>query len=83
MGRIEQKILRRNMPFGDVGGSSGTYFIGYARSPLILEQMIRNMFIGDPPGTYDRLLDFTHAVSGTNFFAPSIELLESLAAGPD
>jgi putative iron-dependent peroxidase len=80
---IERKIIRRNMPFGDVGGSSGTYFIGYARSLLILEQMIRNMFIGDPPGTYDRLLDFTHAVTGTNFFAPSVELLESLAGGPD
>ena len=80
---IERKIIRRNMPFGDVGGSSGTYFIGYARSLLILEQMIRNMFIGDPPGTYDRLLDFTHAVTGTNFFAPSAELLESLGAGPD
>ncbi len=78
---IERKVLRRNMPFGDVGGESGTYFIGYARSLLILEQMIRNMFIGDPPGTYDHLLDFTHAVTGTNFFAPSVGLLESLEAG--
>jgi len=59
----------------------GTYFIGYARSLLVLEQMLRNMFIGDPPGTYDRLLDFTHPVTGTNFFAPSIGLLEALAAG--
>jgi putative iron-dependent peroxidase len=75
---VERKILRRNMPFGEVGGSSGTYFIGYARSLLVLEQMIRNMFVGDPPGTYDRLLDFTHPVTGTNFFVPSLELLDGL-----
>ena len=75
---VERKVVRRNMPFGEVGGSSGTYFIGYARSLLVLEQMIRNMFIGDPPGTYDRLLDFTHPVTGSNFFAPSVDLLESL-----
>ncbi len=75
---VERKILRRNMPFGQVGGPSGTYFIGYARSPLVLEQMLRNMFIGDPPGTYDRLLDFSHPVTGTSWFAPSIDLLEAL-----
>ncbi len=75
-GGIERKILRRNMPFGDISGTTGTYFIGYARSLLVLEQMIRNMFIGNPPGTYDRLLDFTHPLTGTNFFAPSVGLLE-------
>jgi putative iron-dependent peroxidase len=78
---VERKVLRRNMPFGEVGGSSGTYFIGYARSLLVLEEMIRNMFVGNPPGTYDRLLDFTHPVTGTNFFAPCVELLEALQPG--
>jgi putative iron-dependent peroxidase len=80
---IERKVVRRNMPFGEVGGTSGTYFIGYARSLLVLEQMIRNMFIGDPPGIYDRLLDFTHPVTGTNFFAPSVGFLEDLVAKGD
>jgi putative iron-dependent peroxidase len=80
---IERKVVRRNMPFGEVGGTSGTYFIGYARSLLVLEQTIRNMFIGDPPGTYDRLLDFTHPVTGTNFFAPSVGFLEDLVAKGD
>jgi porphyrinogen peroxidase len=77
---VERKIVRRNMPFGAVGGTSGTYFIGYARSLLVLEQMLRNMVIGDPPGTYDRLLDFTQPVTGTNFFAPSVGLLEALGS---
>lgn len=80
----EVKILRHNMPFGNAGGGeSGTYFIGYARSPRPIEQMLENMFIGRPPGNYDRLLDFTHAVTGTNFFAPSVPLLSSLATSPD
>jgi len=72
---VEIDILRHNMPFGDVSGESGTYFIGYARSPRVLEQMIDNMFVGSPPGNYDRLLDFTHPVTGTLFFAPPAELL--------
>ena len=77
---VEQKILRHNMPFGHVAmGEVGTYFIGYARSPRPLETMIDHMFIGDPPGVYDRLLDFTHPVTGTLFFVPSVDLLEALA----
>jgi porphyrinogen peroxidase len=74
------QILRDNMPFGNVArGEFGTYFIGYARSPGVIEQMLENMFIGRPPGNYDRLLDFSRAVTGTLFFVPSLSLLESLA----
>ena len=69
-------IVRDNMPFGDVGkGEYGTYFIGYARSPARIEQMLQNMFIGKPPGNYDRLLDFSKAVTGTLFFVPSATFL--------
>jgi putative iron-dependent peroxidase len=76
----EIKILRHNMPFGRVtSGESGTYFIGYARSLDILETMLRNMVVGRPPGTYDRLLDYTVPVTGTNFFAPSVQFLAALA----
>ena len=68
----ETKILRDNMPFGRVGQSEfGTYFIGYSRSPRVTEQMIANMFVGRPPGNYDRLLDFSRAVTGNLFFVPS------------
>jgi putative iron-dependent peroxidase len=75
----EVKILRDNMPFGDVArGEFGTYFIGYARSPRPIEQMLENMFVGRPPGNYDRLLDFSRALTGTLFFVPSLDLLESL-----
>jgi porphyrinogen peroxidase len=76
------QIVRDNMPFGSVSrGDFGTYFIGYARSPAPIEQMLVNMFVGRPPGNYDRLLDFSRAVTGTLFFVPSLPLLESLADG--
>jgi putative iron-dependent peroxidase len=76
----EVKILRDNMPFGRPGsGEFGTYFIGYARSPAPIEQMMENMFVGRPPGNYDRLLDFSRAVTGGLFFVPSEALLEALA----
>jgi putative iron-dependent peroxidase len=75
----EVKILRDNMPFGSPGsGEFGTYFIGYSRSPRITEQMLENMFIGRPPGNYDRLLDFSRAITGSLFFAPSATFLESI-----
>ena len=75
----EVKILRDNMPFGRPGaGEFGTYFIGYARSPQPLEQMLENMFVGRPAGNYDRLLDFSTAVTGGLFFVPSADLLEAL-----
>jgi porphyrinogen peroxidase len=74
----EFKILRDNMPFGNAAaGEFGTYFIGYCRTPRVTEQMIENMFVGRPPGNYDRLLDFSRAVTGTLFFVPSASFLES------
>jgi porphyrinogen peroxidase len=75
----EMKILRDNMPFGNAAqGEFGTYFIGYCRTPRTLEQMLENMFVGRPPGNYDRLLDFSRAVTGNLFFAPSATFLEAL-----
>jgi porphyrinogen peroxidase len=74
----EIKILRDNMPFGRASqGEFGTYFIGYSRSPLTIERMLENMFVGRPPGNYDRLLDFSRAVTGNLFFVPSATFLES------
>ncbi len=76
----ELEILRHNMPFGAPGqGEFGTYFIGYARSPRPIELMLENMFVGRPPGNYDRLLDFSRAVTGTLFFVPSVNRLDSPA----
>jgi len=77
------QIVRDNMPFGRVGGGEyGTYFIGYCRTPRVTEQMIENMFVGRPPGNYDRILDFSRAVTGTLFFVPSATFLDALGEDP-
>jgi porphyrinogen peroxidase len=76
----EIQILRDNMPFGRAAnGEFGTYFIGYSRSPRTIEQMLENMFVGRPPGNYDRLLDFSRAVTGNLFFVPPATFLENAA----
>lgn len=76
----EIKIIRDNMPFGRAADNEfGTYFIGYARSPRTIEQMLENMFVGQPPGNYDRLLDFSVAKTGNLFFVPSASFLENIA----
>ena len=80
----EIQIVRDNMPFGRPSeGEYGTYFIGYAKSPDPIEQMLTNMFVGLPPGNYDRLLDVSTAVTGVLFFVPSMPLLESLGDDGD
>ena len=67
------------MPFGTRRpGEFGTYFIGYAASPKVIERMLTNMFLGDPPGTYDRILDFSTAVTGRLFFVPSADFLDAV-----
>jgi putative iron-dependent peroxidase len=79
----ELKILRDNMPFGQPGrGEFGTYFIGYCRTPRITELMLENMFVGRPPGNYDRLLDFSKPITGGLFFAPSATFLDGADAEP-
>ena len=77
---VEVKILRDNMPFGrPTQGEFGTYFIGYSKSPSTIELMLQNMFVGRPPGNYDRLLDFSRAVTGNLFFVPAASFLDDVS----
>jgi putative iron-dependent peroxidase len=79
----ELDILRDNMPFGRPGaGEFGTYFIGYSGRLWVTEQMLKRMFVGVPPGAYDRLLDFSTAITGTTFFVPTAAMLDALASPP-
>ena len=75
----QRQIVRDNMPFGSAGrGQFGTYFIGYAATPEVTEQMLANMFLGSPPGNTDRILEFSTAVTGGLFFVPSASFLGNL-----
>ena len=74
---VQRQILRDNMAFGSVGtGEFGTYFIGYAATPSVTELMLQRMFLGRPAGNYDRILDFSTAVTGGLFFVPTADFLD-------
>lgn len=75
----EHDILRDNMPFGRPGQREfGTYFIGYSRYLWVVEKMLERMYVGDPSGAYDRLLDVSTPLTGTTFFAPARPALQRL-----
>jgi putative iron-dependent peroxidase len=79
----ERQIVRANMPFGYPGrGEFGTYFISYAATPSVTEEMLTNMFIGRPPGNTDRILDFSTAITGGLFFAPPADFLDDPPGPP-
>ncbi|MCY1137565.1 Dyp-type peroxidase [Actinoplanes sp. Pm04-4] len=79
----ELKILRDNMPFGSVKeGEFGTYYIAYAATPDVPELMLRRMFLGEPYGTYDRILDFSTALTGSLFYVPTADFLDDLPEAP-
>jgi putative iron-dependent peroxidase len=43
--------------------------------------MLENMFVGRPPGSYDRILDFSRAITGNLFFVPTATFLEDVSQG--
>lgn len=74
------KIVRDNMPFGSPSSKEfGTYFISYANTFSTTKKMLTNMFVGDPVGNYDRILDFSTAVTGTLFFVPTRNMLDDFS----
>ncbi|MGH3273072.1 MAG: Dyp-type peroxidase [Streptosporangiaceae bacterium] len=80
----QRQIVRDNMPFGTIGtigtGEYGTYYIGYSADSGVIEEMLRDMFIGKPPGNHDRILDFSTAVTGGLFFVPTADFLQDPSA---
>ncbi|MCK8624546.1 Dyp-type peroxidase [Apilactobacillus sp. M161] len=71
---VEHKIVRMNVPFSNPSeGTTGTYFIGYARHWTVTKRMLENMF-----SLSDRILDFSNPVTGTMFFIPSKNTLQQI-----
>ena len=66
----ELQIVRDNLAFGEASGDQGTFFMSYAADPRVTELMLRRMFLGEPEGNYDRILDFSTPLTGCLFFAP-------------
>ena len=42
-----------------------------------------NMFIGDPPGNTDHILEFSTAITGGKFFTPLVDFLNDPPPLPD
>jgi len=77
----ELKIVRDNMPFGNMSANEmGTYFIAYASTFSTVQKMLNNMFIGSPAGNYDRILDFSTAKTGSLYFVPTFNMIDDLSS---
>jgi putative iron-dependent peroxidase len=68
------EILRQSMPYGSVK-EQGLMFISSCKTPDNFEQMLRSMIYGDGHGNHDHLMQFTKALTGSSFFAPSLDFL--------
>jgi putative iron-dependent peroxidase len=74
----ELQIVRHSFPYGTIGGEAGLFFISYSKNLDIPERMLRRMMGTTDDSLHDRLMEFSRAVSGANFFAPSLKVLRSL-----
>ncbi|MGW1677265.1 Dyp-type peroxidase [Saccharopolyspora sp. NPDC002376] len=80
----QRQIVRDNMPFGSLGdGEFGTYFIGYANDPAVIELMLERMFTGTGEATHDRILDFSTAKTGSLFVVPTADFLDDQPPPPE
>lgn len=73
----ELQILRQSYPWGTVR-EGGLYFVAYTKSLDIFELMLARMMGAAGDGKHDRLMEFSRAVTGATFFAPSLETIASL-----
>jgi putative iron-dependent peroxidase len=73
----ELAIFRRSVPYGTVA-ELGLYFIAFSADITRFEIMLARMFGTSGDGISDRLMSFTTPVTGSFYFAPSIEVLASI-----
>jgi putative iron-dependent peroxidase len=59
---------------------AGLFFIAYTKNLDITDKMLTPMMGISGDGIHDHLLRYTRAVTGANFFAPSLTMLRSLAS---
>lgn len=76
----ELEILRHSFPYARAG-EAGLFFIAYTRDLAIPQKMLARMLGTSGDGLHDRLMEYSRAVSGAHFFAPSLPVLKALARG--
>ena len=77
----ELEIFRRSVPYGTTE-EHGLYFVAFSADRSRYDRMLARMFGTAGDGVRDRLTDFSRAVSGAYYFAPSQNALNELA-GPE
>jgi len=74
----ELQIVRHSFPYGTLS-EHGVFFVAYCRTPEIPERMLSRIMGTAGDGLHGRLMEFTRAVSGASFFAPSLDMLQALS----
>lgn len=74
----ELEILRHSMPYGDVSGEQGLFFLAYTYDLSIIDRMLARMFGSAGDGLADRLLNFVRPVGGAYFFVPAEAMLRQV-----
>ncbi|MEA3055960.1 MAG: porphyrinogen peroxidase, partial [Actinomycetota bacterium] len=73
----ELEIWRRSVPFG-TALVQGLQFVAFSHDPTIFTRMLERMYGESDDGLRDQLTSFTKPVTGSVFFAPSIEALQGI-----
>jgi len=73
------EIVRRSTPYAFHDGSVGLYFMAFCKDQAPLRERLRAMYAADG-GVRDRLVDFSNPASGSFYFSPSVEMLNSALA---
>jgi putative iron-dependent peroxidase len=74
----EVPIWRRSVPYGTLV-EHGLYFVAFSAERDRFDRMLARMYGIGGDGQHDRLMDFSRAVSGAFYFAPSLSLLATLS----
>ena len=75
----ELAIYRRSVPYGTLK-EHGLYFVAFSADPTRYDRMLGQMFGTAGDGVRDRLTDFSQAVSGAYYFAPSLTAWRSCSS---
>lgn len=75
----ELEIVRHSLPYGYASGEKGLYFLAYSAELSRYVKMLERMF-GDEGEHFDRMLSYTHAVTGSYLYAPSLDQLDEIGA---
>ena len=74
----ELEIFRRSVPYGN-SREYGLYFVAFSAERSRYDRMLARMFGTSGDGVHDRLTEFSRPVTGSYYFAPSLNVLNELA----